>query len=401
MSQEETTPLWSFVPLEEYSVPAAPAAERVRSGFGRLWGRLRGSDATRRRRRPGQARAALPRSARRSRTVAELERSRAGPGCGSGAVGGGWRRTRRQRPCRRRPIGRSSRRGRQRLGQLPAVAHRAAPHATEQILTGGEDWLAGMADDETPRALTRSRPVLPASSRRAGARGATDRSPASSRGPVLVGCGSWSWAYLTRALEVDVVLGRPLALQALDDRRLRDWFGQLAAGRFEFRQSGERRVDRRRRRTPPGEPSPRRRRRRRPRLPATAGGLQPRVFLSWPGRDGATVSAWKVKAPRTRPEERRRSGCPPGRSWIFPAHPEPHGPCELAVLHELLLQGSTTAELLAHLLPYSMAEVTNSLHALRKSRLLENEPHGWRVTRLGYPAARECLHEAGYLAGAI
>ncbi len=66
--------------------------------------------------------------------------------------------------------------------------------------------------------------------------------------------------------------------------------------------------------------------RRRPQLPEAARGLQPGVFLSSPGRDGATVSVWKVTGSyRRNHETRRRFGCPRGRSWTSPAHPEPHG----------------------------------------------------------------------------
>ncbi len=56
----------------------------------------------------------------------------------------------------------------------------------------------------------------------------------------LVGCDSWAWAYLSKALKVDTVFPMPFILEGFDQERLKIWFQQLAAAsgkdNFVFRQ---------------------------------------------------------------------------------------------------------------------------------------------------------------------
>ncbi len=44
----------------------------------------------------------------------------------------------------------------------------------------------------------------------------------------VIGCNSWAWAYLSRALAVDRVLPTAMTFKAFDADRLRDWFSRLA-----------------------------------------------------------------------------------------------------------------------------------------------------------------------------
>lgn len=399
MSQQETSSLWSFVPLAEYSVPAAPTAERVRSGFGRLWDRLRGS---------GAAADDGARVAPEAPSAALLEQAVPRPSW-SGAVHaleaalGPWAEGGGPSEGNVRVVVGPSGAAADEVVSAWADSRRwpvVGPPPTEQILAGGEDWLAGMAGDEAPLAITcLDRFYLRHHDGLALVERLIERL-CSSTGPVLVGCGSWSWAYLSRALEADAMLGQPLALQALDHLRLGDWFGQLAAGSFEFRQSGA------------GGSAVVVARGRHKRPARHDGADEDPDFLMQLAAfsRGIPLVAWQG----WRDSLRLASEHPTGETgddstiWVpvwpeldFPGPPGTLAPCAQAVLHELLLQGSATDELLARLLPYSVAEVTNSLHALRRSRLVECEARRWRVTRLGYPAVRTCLHEAGYPAGVI
>ena len=54
----------------------------------------------------------------------------------------------------------------------------------------------------------------------------------------LIACDSWAWAYLVKALQIDVLLPTPLALAPFDGARLQFWLPSLAQrvhkNRFEF-----------------------------------------------------------------------------------------------------------------------------------------------------------------------
>ena len=43
--------------------------------------------------------------------------------------------------------------------------------------------------------------------------------------PVIVGCNSWAWAFLKKAMNIDLRLSRPLVPQAYGAERLRQWLG--------------------------------------------------------------------------------------------------------------------------------------------------------------------------------
>ena len=103
----------------------------------------------------------------------------------------------------------------------------------EMILSGGQDWLAQLEEDDEPLVvphleqfflrhydgLTLLRRLL-------------DHIFSHNR-RWLVGCDSWAWAYLSKALQVDTVFPLPFILEAFDQERLKIWFQQLAM------QSGE------------------------------------------------------------------------------------------------------------------------------------------------------------------
>lgn len=46
--------------------------------------------------------------------------------------------------------------------------------------------------------------------------------------PVLIGCASWAWAFLSKAVDVDQLLPAPVTFQPFDTDRLREWFSDLA-----------------------------------------------------------------------------------------------------------------------------------------------------------------------------
>lgn len=58
---------------------------------------------------------------------------------------------------------------------------------------------------------------------------------------VVVGCNSWAWQYLVRAVRADVIFGAPITFQAFDAHRLRNWLSEIsesdAIGRVQFREA--------------------------------------------------------------------------------------------------------------------------------------------------------------------
>lgn len=60
--------------------------------------------------------------------------------------------------------------------------------------------------------------------------------------PCIVGCNSWAWQFLSRAVDAEHYLPYPLMFQAFDSYRLRHWFDQMAqdsdSPEVHFRESG-------------------------------------------------------------------------------------------------------------------------------------------------------------------
>lgn len=46
--------------------------------------------------------------------------------------------------------------------------------------------------------------------------------------PTLIGCNSWAWAFLSKAVDVDQLLPAPVTFQPFDAERLREWFSDLS-----------------------------------------------------------------------------------------------------------------------------------------------------------------------------
>ncbi|MBM4071223.1 MAG: hypothetical protein FJ271_20145 [Planctomycetes bacterium] len=49
---------------------------------------------------------------------------------------------------------------------------------------------------------------------------------------VVVGCDSWAWAYLSKAVKIDAVFSTPIALESLDGDALWTWFRPRPRGRY-------------------------------------------------------------------------------------------------------------------------------------------------------------------------
>jgi hypothetical protein len=306
----------------------------------------------------------------------------------------------------------------------------AAP-SPDMILTGGQEWLTKFEEDNEPlvlphlehcylrhyNGLTLLRRLL-------------DHIISQTR-RWLVGCDSWAWAYLSKALKVDTVFPTPFILEGFDQERLKIWFQQLASAsgkdNFVFRQ-----LDSGKYVLPPGardEVSGDRSQG----ADAEDSSFLRNVAAYSRGIPGVAWAVWRhsfgfvdttaedeeesdPEAPVAEDDGGRDPGAPAAED-VNPAHPIlvtpwsqlnlPGFPFQrvslglLMVLHTLLIHGGLWSRIFPELLPLSPMEILENLYLLEASGLLESDQGFWRVTPAGYPAVRRVLQIEGYLTDAI
>ncbi len=306
----------------------------------------------------------------------------------------------------------------------------AAP-SPEMILSGGQDWLTQLEEDNEPLVLphlehfylrhfdglTLLRRLL-------------DHIISQPR-RWLVGCDSWAWAYLSKALKVNTVFPPPFVLEAFDQERLKIWFQQLASAsgedKFVFRQLDSGRYV----------------------LPPVTGdevsgdwnqgnAAEDSSFLKnvaaySRGIPGVAWAVWRhsfgfvdttpgdregcdLEAPAAEDGQKSDAEAQPADDCKSP-HPIlvkpwsqinlPGFPFQrvslglLMVLHTLLIHGGLWSQILPRLLPLSPMEILENLYLLQASGLVESDRSFWRVTAAGYPVVRQVLQSEGYLTDAI
>lgn len=235
----------------------------------------------------------------------------------------------------------------------------------------------------------------------------------------VIGVNSWSWAYLNKVLNLGTYFQTPLILQALDQQRLTTWLKGLA-GRaggkiFVFRQTDSGNLV----------------------LPLPSARIQPDTTESaqqqmledsvsakttkftWHLANyarGIPLVAWAIwryclrstqpavtadeddqLAKALRSDDEHTVWLKPWSATELPAMPGKTNNLHIFTLHTLLLHGQLEIEWLAHLLPFSTAEILTTLKELASLQLIELEKGMWRVAPLGYPSIRNFLQREGYL----
>ncbi|MDD3581865.1 MAG: hypothetical protein PHW74_12695 [Desulfobacca sp.] len=422
-NQQESNPIWKFIPLDQYAKPQAPTKETIRTGISGLKGWL-GRAPT-----PGEPvltetelnlvpqvlldraapvpdwREAVP--ALNANLETWLSASQPEP-WGQIVVGGPY------------------------SGSAQIISHWAQdiewrlidPPSVEQILAEDTGWLGQvLSADQAPvvipnlehcylrhcDGLTLLRRLLDGLSSR--------------RRRYVMGCDSWAWAFLSKAININSSFSYPLTLGALGPEQLGRWLYALArrAGGpgFGFRQAdyGKSVLPLfKEASTPEGEPS-------------AAPGPSDRDnqeakkvtdFLSYLasfsfGLPGIAWAAWRHSlrlAPEAEIDEttlQDNDGEEIPTIWVkpwsqlkFPAIPTQTDRCQLIfILQMLLLHNGLTAPVLSELLPYASSEVRQTLYYLDHVGLVATEQEIWRVTPLAYPAVRRFLEGEGYLVAAI
>ena len=214
--------------------------------------------------------------------------------------------------------------------------------------------------------------------------------------PCVVGCNSWGWAFLRKAVNADLSLPEPLTLPPHDAARLWQWLADNHSADPE-RQPVFRRSD-----TAAD-------------VLATdaSDALQDGYLQSLAGHSlGIPWVAWHLfrSVQRTLPEgktaveaEAMRSDPDEQTRWLaaFPSFTLPAGREHSGrlILHAVLLHGGLTLEELQATLP--------SLHggelvtSLLRTGHLQHSASGYQCAPLAYPMIRQALVEAGYPAGVL
>ena len=288
----------------------------------------------------------------------------------------------------------------------------------EMILTGGEQWLAQLEADDGPLVLPHlEHCYLRHHDGLTLLRRLLDQI-FSHRRRWLMGCDSWAWAYLSKALKVNTVLPTPFILEAFDHERLNIWFQQLAGvsgeNTFVFRQ-----MDSLKYVLPPVTRDDVSVARSRHFDPDTSGFLQHIAAFSR-GIPGIARVVWRQSLGFVYPVEKYGEesnteahtavdGNYAYAIWVKPwsqlnlpgfTDQQP-SPGLMMVLHTLLIHGGLLTRVFPELLPLPPMEILEYLHLLEASRLVESDQDFWRVTPAGYPAVRERLQSEGYLTDAI
>ena len=288
----------------------------------------------------------------------------------------------------------------------------------EMILTGGQDWLTQLEEDNEPLVLPHlEHCYLRHYDGLTLLRRLLDHIISQSR-RWLVGCDSWAWAYLSKALKVHTVFPTPFILEAFDHERLKIWFQQLAAesgeSTFVFRQ-----LDSGKYVLPPATGDEASGDRSQGSDAETSGFLK-NVAAYSRGIPGIAWALWRrsfgfVNTTEEDGEESDQEAQAAGDgNSVYPILVKPWSQLNLPgfpgqrvslgllmVLHTLLIHGGLWSRILPELLPLSPMEILEYLYLLEASGLVESDQGFWRVTPAGYPAVRQALQSEGYLTDAI
>jgi hypothetical protein len=213
-------------------------------------------------------------------------------------------------------------------------------------------------------------------------------------GRCLVGCNSWAWDYLTRAVGAEMVLARPLTFVAFDVQRLRTWFvamsdrSQSSHSTFRMAATGDDVFDCGKNGKPKDDFLQT--------LAARSCGIPWVAWHLWRSaiRAGSTES----------PSDHESHAFPEEKTlWISELQelslPTGHREPALLILHALLLHGSMTLHQLRLVLP--SVDISNVIAALSSSGFVSRRSGLYRCAPSAYPDIRSSLKTAGFPTGLL
>lgn len=201
----------------------------------------------------------------------------------------------------------------------------------------------------------------------------------------VIGCDSWTWAYLQHALALPE--SAAVTLRAFDGERLTRYFSSTIRAAL-----GEPQVIRAVGSGEPvlvdGEEAPTSRE-----LRELAAHCRGQLGLAW--------HYWRARLCDEAPE-----GESPDTLWLAESLDEATLPGEVGeesvlLLHALLLHGGLDEALLPEVLPFSHARALSGLRQLHRRGVVSCADGRWRVAPLGYMSVRRLLEERTYLVDAL
>lgn len=231
----------------------------------------------------------------------------------------------------------------------------------------------------------------------------------------LIGCNSWAWSYLSKAVKIDSLMPVPHVLQALDGVHLQQWFQSLIKstdkGSFIFRQSDNGTLifsvsgnkDQTVQKGLTEE-----------KIGGVPEQLEAPDFIKKVATRGRGIplvcwAIWRnslqVAGETTIDMDALRAAAvDKGLTiWVrpldkieLPAVPSDISRCDSFILHALLLHAGLSDDVIRLLLPFSPDEIIRGLNSLHNHGLTKYEKGTWRVSLSGYPSVRQHLYNEGY-----
>ncbi|WP_311065064.1 hypothetical protein [Halomonas sp. DWK9] len=223
-----------------------------------------------------------------------------------------------------------------------------------------------------------------------GVRDLLERALSGRLGQSVMGCDSWTYAYLQHAVGLE---GVPvLTLQGVEGEQLADYFSN-AAGECPTVYS-----------TRTGKPiliSESDQKAVFKELQRLAAHCRGHLGIAWhywrerlrePADDGDSSAQQSEKAPRDTSQE----------LWLLDALADAELPADTGdlatlLLHTLLIHGGLEDHALKHVLPFSDHEALNARFALARRGILSHQQGRWQVAPLSYASVRQLLESRNYL----
>jgi hypothetical protein len=274
------------------------------------------------------------------------------------------------------------------------------PPTTEQILDSDESWLEKVAQFKKPWVFPNlEKSYLRHSDGLYLIRRFLERAFSGQLGAGVIGCESWAWSFLQKAWSVPT--SDLWTLQAFNAEKLSIVFRELAKKfsripiRFRESANGKEVLSTNATTTEEASPSS-------PFLVRLASHSRGNLGLAWHyWRTSLYAEPEGAKGTESDSTSNNRSFSE-NTFWVRDFFEETTVPSgsdyEVAfILHFLLLHGQLSVDLLLRLIPFSQGIIMATLLNLMKVGIVEKIENDWRVSALGYPAARQFLKSNGYL----
>lgn len=199
----------------------------------------------------------------------------------------------------------------------------------------------------------------------------------------LIGCSTWAWAFLKRALLIDALFPTPFTLQAFDSANTDTWLASLNPDLKLFEVNEEDVPEKRKESASPTT-----------QLGVAESWLKELAHFC---RGEPALIHTLLREALVNETREGAQGVRPWSKMDLPKLPPSGGRLEIFALHALLIHAPLTTSIMSDVLFPSFPELHRSLQLLREARLIEERKGHWYLTPLGYPVVRRLLNNEGYL----